>query len=81
MITYEQALTASRFEHRTQKGADGQPVRARRNGQTKTWKREPGRFRIPVKYGLKQCFYIEWNPRIASELDGEGNANEWEVAC
>lgn len=25
----------------------------RRNGQTQTWKREPERFSIPVKYGLR----------------------------
>lgn len=24
----------------------------RRNGATQTWKRDPGRFRVPVKYGL-----------------------------
>ena len=24
----------------------------RRNGQTKTWKRDTNRFRVPVKYGL-----------------------------
>lgn len=25
----------------------------RRNGSTQTWKRDPGRFRIPVKYGIR----------------------------
>lgn len=80
MITYEQALTARHFEHRTLKNSDGTPLRARRNGQTKVWKREPGAFKIPCKHGLKTCFYIAWNPRIASELDGTGNAPEWEVA-
>ncbi len=25
----------------------------RRNGATQTWKRDPSRFRIPVKFGLK----------------------------
>jgi hypothetical protein len=33
-------------------------VRIRRNGQTKTWKTRPNDFRIPVKYGLRECFYI-----------------------
>jgi len=80
MITYEQAMTANHFEHVTLKNADGTPVRARRNGRTKTWKRSPFEFRIPVKYGLKQCFYIKWNPRIASELPPVGNANEWNVS-
>lgn len=27
--------------------------RLRRNGKTQTWKREPSRYRIPVKAGLK----------------------------
>ena len=32
---------------------NGKWWRARRNGKTKTWVREPGRFEIPVKAGLK----------------------------
>mgnify|MGYP001400411698 CR=1 FL=1 len=69
MITKEQALIANRFEHVTKKNADGTPVRARRNGKTKTWKKDPEDFNIPVKYGLKVYFNI--NP---------GNASEWNVA-
>lgn len=79
MITYEEALGASHFEHVTMKNADGTPVRCRRSGKTKVWKRTKA-WRIPVKHGLKQSFYIEWNPRIDSELDGVGNAPEWRVA-
>ena len=59
MITYEQALTAREFWHMTVTNADGTPLRCRRNGVTKTWKREPGKFRIPVKIGLKKCGYID----------------------
>ena len=58
-IDKTQAMSANNFEHVSAKNADGTPVRARRNGQTKTWKRDPARFRIPVKHGLKNCFYIE----------------------
>lgn len=58
MITFEQALTARNFEHVTLKNADGTPLRARRNGATKTWKTRTGQFELPVKYGLKQCFKI-----------------------
>lgn len=76
MITYEQALTANHFEHRTLKNADGTPVRARRNGKTKTWKTRPGHFKIPVKHGLKGYFYIEWT---LFDYGGIGNAVEWEV--
>jgi len=31
----------------------------RRNGQTKRWKRDPLRIRIPIKFGLKLCGCIE----------------------
>lgn len=58
MITYAQAMTANEFWHMTAKNADGTPVRARRNGKTATWKSKQGQFRIPVKRGLKDCFYI-----------------------
>ena len=68
MITFQKAIEAREFHHVTFKNRDGTPLRARRNGKTKTWKTRPGEFRVPVKYGLKQCFYIE-----------SINAHEWEV--
>jgi hypothetical protein len=45
---------------------DGSALRCRVNGRCKTWKTRPQRFRLPVKYGLKTCFYI--TPE---------NAHEW----
>jgi hypothetical protein len=33
-------------------GITRKPVEVRRNGKTKTWKRSPDRFALPVKYGL-----------------------------
>lgn len=69
MVTKEQALTVSQFHHVRLKNADGTPVRCRANGRCKTWKTRPEDFRLPVKHGLKQCFYI--TPR---------NADEWEPA-
>lgn len=30
----------------------------RRNGQTKTWKRNPSKFMIPIKAGFRSCGYI-----------------------
>lgn len=68
MITLNDALTANEFWHMTLananlKLADAKPgtppTKCRRNGATKTWKKWPGLFRIPVKYGLKSCFYIQ----------------------
>lgn len=46
------------FYHKVHRNADGTPVRCRKNGRCKTWKRDPGRWILPVKYGLRDCFYI-----------------------
>lgn len=47
----------------------------RRNGATKLWKTRPEDFKIPVKAGLKDCFYITHdsciglaNPQDAPDL-------------
>ena len=69
MITREQAMNADRFEHVSLKNADKTPLRARRNGKTKTWKTRPDEYRIPAKYGLKECFYIT-----------QADAQNWNVA-
>ena len=57
------------LHHVREKNADGTPVRCRVNGACETWKTRPDDFRLPVKYGLKQCFYI--TPH---------NAHEWVAA-
>jgi len=70
MITKEIAMSAKyrqEFHHISEKNADGTAVRCRVNGECKTWKTRPNEFRLPVKYGLKQCFYIT-----------EHNASDWE---
>lgn len=54
------------LHHATEKNADGTPVRCRVNGVCKVWKTRPDEFRLPVKYSLKQCFYIT-----------PSNGNEW----
>lgn len=66
MLTKDQALTAREFWHMTERNTDGTPLRARRNGKTKTWVKRPHAWNIPVKYGLKQCFNIT-----------EGQAVKW----
>lgn len=65
----EKLLKADRFEHINAKNADKTPLRARRNGKNKTWKKKPDYFEIPVKYGLKTYFKI--TPK---------NAIEWRAA-
>jgi hypothetical protein len=47
---YEQALDAGQLFIAMRSGAWWQ---CRRNGQTKTWKRSPNRFYIPIKYGFR----------------------------
>ena len=61
-------LNASSFEHKTLTNSDGSRLRVRRNGKTKTWKRDLNRFEIPVKYGLYEYYTIDNN-----------NHSEWVV--
>lgn len=69
MITKEIAMTATyrqEFHHISYLNSDGSPMRCRVNGACKTWKTRPAEFRLPVKHGLRQCFYIT-----------QDNAAEW----
>lgn len=65
MITKEQAMTHTMFYHVRFVNADGTAVRARANGRIKLWKTRPDEWRLPVKYGLKGCFYL--TPRNAKD--------------
>lgn len=65
MITKEQALTVSEFHYNgctketgPRGGLTYQIERWRRNGRTKTWKRSPNRFSVPIKYGLYSYEYL-----------------------
>ena len=56
-ITLNQAknlgyVTLYHYRHRN---ADGTAQRWRVNGKPQTWKRDPGRVRVPLKLGLKRC--------------------------
>lgn len=44
--------------HATLRNRDGSALRARVNGQVRTWVTRPSEFRLPMKHGLKECFYI-----------------------
>lgn len=61
--TVEKALDSGRLSVNM---GGRKPWGVRRNGQTKTWKREPDRFRIPVKIGFRHYGAIEAH-----------NLNEW----
>ena len=74
MITKEQAIALGQrhraiLHHVTKKGGDKKPVRCRVNGACKTWATRPDYWELPVKYGLKTCFYIT-----------PSNAAHWEIA-
>lgn len=54
------------LHHVSLTNADGTPLRARVNGKCKTWVRSPKRFKLPMKHGFYNHFYIT-----------EDNSNEW----
>lgn len=61
MVTFEQAQTASRFTFVVDNPRNkhcGERRNCRRTGKTQTWKTKPGHFKIPVKFGLYESFYI-----------------------
>jgi hypothetical protein len=37
---------------------NGKAAHVRQSGKIKTWKRDPGRFEFPVKYGLYESWHI-----------------------
>jgi hypothetical protein len=59
---------ATILHHKVLKNKDKTPLRARVNGRPKTWKTDPSRVRVPMKHGLKECFYIT-----------EKDIGDWEV--
>lgn len=72
MITKQIAVEVKyrqEFHHKAIKNADGTPARCRVNGKCKTWKSRPDDFCLPVKYGLRDCFYIT-----------PSNAGDWQIA-
>lgn len=72
MITKEQAIELGNgwgrttLYHYRMRNRDGSALRARVNGKCKVWKRDPKRFRLPIKHGLRDCGYIT-----------NRNAHEW----
>lgn len=61
------------FYHVHFKNSDGTAVRCRANGVCKTWKTRPNDYRLPVKYGLRDCFYIT----PANCVDWEITEEDW----
>jgi len=66
--TAETLPLGTTLHHTTARNAAGTPLRARVNGKCRTWKTRPEEFRLPMKHGLRDYFYIT-----------EANAHEWEL--
>jgi hypothetical protein len=49
----------SEFYHGSRRDSAGFPVKARRNGQTKTWVTRPDEFHIPTIEGFRGYSYID----------------------
>jgi len=52
MITVQQAMASSEFHLDAGCKSGHKQYKVRRNGNTQRWKREPDKFRVPVKHGL-----------------------------
>lgn len=68
MITKNDALVLRPGQvlyHAKQKNRDGSAMRARVNGRTIVWKTRPDDYKVPMKHGLKHCFYL--TPSNAAE--------------
>lgn len=57
-LTPRDIINGREFWHRIERNTDGTPLRCRPNGKPKFWKTRPHDFKLPVKYGLKNCFYL-----------------------
>ena len=71
MITKQIAVELSHgktLTHATLKDSMGNPVKCRVTGKCQVWKTRPTEFKLPVKYGLYDSFYIT-----------ESDAVEWSV--
>lgn len=62
MITKEDAVNAKSgdiFYHTSFLDSRKMPLKCRVTGKCKTWKTKPDKFKLPVKHGMRQSFYIE----------------------
>jgi len=72
MTTLSELKTLSHrdeLHHVSMKNSDGTPTRCRVNGALKLWKTRPDDFKLPVKHGLYDCFYIT-----------PDNASDWVIS-
>ena len=70
-MTRDQAIalsTGTMLHHVSLRNADQTPLRARVNGRPKLWSTRLEEFRLPMKHGLSNTFYIT-----------ERDADQWEI--
>jgi len=58
MITKQDAVNAHYRQEFYFVNNHGVVKRCRVNGACKTWKTRPDEFKLPMKFGLYECFYI-----------------------
>lgn len=61
MVTKDEAMVASNFTFKIanpKHKSFGELRNCRRSGKTQVWKTRPNDFKVPVKYGLYESFYI-----------------------
>jgi hypothetical protein len=71
-MTKDEIETALRNGTLQGQARNGKWYNLRRNGATKTWKRDPNRWSIPVKAGLRDCFRIDQDTTQQYLRVGEG---------
>jgi hypothetical protein len=73
----ETALDRGRLQ--IQSVNDGRWFDIRRNGATKTWKRDPHKVEIPCKVGFRECFRLKGSVNVDA-VTYERNVWKWNYA-
>ena len=66
---FEAALDRGTLETRVTDRSGDRWYRVRRNGRTKTWKRDPSRFIIPIKFRLRDTMQAQDRHFHNGEID------------
>ena len=90
-MTLEEAKALPYGDHIWFIGLDGKARQLKINGQPKTWKRSPGKVRIPVKYGMYEYLYFTEQDlyRMLVPIEQEDkmgkmelfNSHDWDGIC
>lgn len=54
--------------HKTRVNKSGNPLRVKVNGKPRTWKRQPEKIEVPVKYGLYEYATLNQDDLLQWEL-------------